>query len=119
MPIGSKRRSVNRAVVVIPRHIGGVAVEGVPRDQPCIEIGEEGGGASEGAQGKKPQEAEGAMSGRFHDDLAYRTGCVVVEYGFSVPCAEQVEPIARAVFPQVGENAGFGPQPSIFLAPEP
>ena len=48
-----------------------------------------------------------------------RTARVVEKDGFSVPRSHQIEPIARAVFPQVGENAGFGPQPAIFLAPEP
>ena len=78
---------MNRTMISVPRHVGGVAVEGIPRNETGIEIGEEGGGggASEQTQGKKPREAEGALLGRFHDDLVYRTGCVVVKDGFSVP----------------------------------
>ena len=83
---------MNCSVVSIAGHIGGIAVEGIPGDQAGIEVGEEGRGASEGAQaeGKKPREVEAALSGRVHDDLAHRTGCEVVEDGFSAHRAHQV-----------------------------
>ena len=85
MSVRPKCRTIDGSMVAVSRHVGGIAVEGVPGDEAGIEIGEEGGGASEGAQGegKEPREVEGAWSGRFHDILAYRTGCVVVEDGFS------------------------------------
>ena len=43
------------------------------------------------------------------DVLAYRTGCVVLKYRFSARRAHQVEPVARAVLPEVWKNARFRP----------
>ena len=90
VPVQTKCCPVDRSVMSVPRHVGGVAVEGIPGDQSGIEVGEEGGGASEGAQGegKEAREVKAALSGRFHDDLSDRTGCVVVKDGFSVSRAE-------------------------------
>ena len=39
MPVRSKRRSMNRTMIAIPRHIRCVAVEGVPGDQPEVQAG--------------------------------------------------------------------------------
>ena len=106
-------------MVPVARHVRCVPVEGIPGDQPGIEIGEEGGGASEGAQGKEPLEVEGAWSGRFHDILAYRTGCEVEEYRLSVSRAEQVEPGTEVVLPEVGICTRSGPHPMMIPKPEP
>ena len=39
MPVRSKRRSMNRTMVAIARHIRCVAVEGIPRDEPEVQTG--------------------------------------------------------------------------------